>query len=142
MGCQGNPYNLKLLWDLKGFSGGARDKESACQCRRHKRHRFDPWVRKMPWSRKWHPTLVSFIRKIPWTEEPGGLDMTENTHYGFETNGSTTEQYFTLVSGQESAICFCKGPDSKYFRFVGHAFCYNYPLCSREADIGNRCINE
>ena len=25
-------------------------KEPACQCRRP---RFDPWVRKMPWSRKW-----------------------------------------------------------------------------------------
>ena len=30
-------------------------KESACQCRRH---RFNPWVRKIPWSRKWQPTLV------------------------------------------------------------------------------------
>ena len=30
-------------------------KESACQCRRP---RFDPWVRKIPWSRKWQPTPV------------------------------------------------------------------------------------
>ena len=28
--------------------GGASGKEPACQCRRHKRHRFDPWVRKIP----------------------------------------------------------------------------------------------
>ena len=28
------------------FPDGASGKESACQCRRHKRHRFDPWVRK------------------------------------------------------------------------------------------------
>ena len=27
-------------------------KESACQCKGHKRHRFDPWVRKIPWRRK------------------------------------------------------------------------------------------
>ena len=33
-------------------------KNPPCQCRRWKRHRFDPWVRKMPWKRKWHPTLV------------------------------------------------------------------------------------
>ena len=33
-------------------------KESACQCRRCKRHGFDPWVGKIPWSRKWQPTLV------------------------------------------------------------------------------------
>ena len=30
-------------------------KEPACQCRRH---RFDPWVGKSPWRRKWKPTLV------------------------------------------------------------------------------------
>ena len=29
--------------------------ESACRCRRS---RFDPWVRKIPWSRKWQPTPV------------------------------------------------------------------------------------
>ena len=26
-------------------------KESSCQCSRRKRHRFDPWVRKIPWRR-------------------------------------------------------------------------------------------
>ena len=34
------------------------DKESACQCRRFKRRRFSPWVRKIPWNRKWQPTAV------------------------------------------------------------------------------------
>ena len=29
--------------------------ESTCQCRRP---RFDPWVRKIPWRRKWQPTPV------------------------------------------------------------------------------------
>ena len=33
-------------------------KEFACQCRRHKRHRFNPWVRKIPWGRAWKPTSV------------------------------------------------------------------------------------
>ena len=33
-------------------------KESTCQRRRCKRHRFDPWVRKIPWSRKWNPTPI------------------------------------------------------------------------------------
>ena len=31
-----------------GFPDGTAGKESACQCRRHKRHRFDPWVWKIP----------------------------------------------------------------------------------------------
>ena len=32
-----------------------RGKESICQCRRPRRHRFEPWVRKIPWRRKWQP---------------------------------------------------------------------------------------
>ena len=42
----------------KGSPGGDSGKESACQCRRRKRRGFDPWVRKIPWRRKWQPTLV------------------------------------------------------------------------------------
>ena len=30
------------------FSGGAGSKEPTCQCRRHKRCGFDPWVKKIP----------------------------------------------------------------------------------------------
>jgi len=33
-------------------------KESACQCRRYKTHRFDPWVWKILLSRKWQSTSV------------------------------------------------------------------------------------
>ena len=46
----------KFVFTLsKGFPGGASGKESACQW---KRHGFDPWVRKIPWSRAWQPTPV------------------------------------------------------------------------------------
>jgi len=41
-----------------GFPGGTRDKELACQHRRHKRSRFDPWVGKIIWRRTWQPTSV------------------------------------------------------------------------------------
>ena len=39
----------------QAYQGVASGKEPACQCRRHKRHGFNPWVRKIPW-RKWQPT--------------------------------------------------------------------------------------
>ena len=38
--------------------GGTHGKEPTCQCRKHKRHVFDPWVWKIPWRRKWQPTPV------------------------------------------------------------------------------------
>ena len=34
---------------------------------------FHPWVGKIPWRRKWHPHSSTLAWKIPWTEEPGGL---------------------------------------------------------------------
>ena len=34
---------------------------------------FNPWVRKIPWSRKWQPTPVFLLGKFPETEEPGDL---------------------------------------------------------------------
>jgi len=39
-----------------GFPDGASGKEPACQCRRYKRRRFNSWVGKIPWRRKWQPT--------------------------------------------------------------------------------------
>ena len=39
----------QLPWWLSG-------KESTCQCRRHSRLGFNPWVKKSPWRRKWQPT--------------------------------------------------------------------------------------
>ena len=56
-----------------GFPGGASGKEPACQCRRHKRCRLEPWVRKIPWSMAWQPTPVFLPGEFPWTKEPGGL---------------------------------------------------------------------
>ena len=47
-----------------GFPGGASGKESACHCRQRKRHGFDPWVRKIHWSIKWHPTSVFLSGKL------------------------------------------------------------------------------
>ena len=41
-----------------GFPGGARGKEPACQYWIRERHRFNPWVGKMPWRRAWQPTPV------------------------------------------------------------------------------------
>ena len=56
-----------------GFPGAVSGKESSCHFRRHKRCGFDPWVKKIPWSRKWQPTPVLLPGKNPWTEEPGRL---------------------------------------------------------------------
>ena len=44
-----------------GFPGDASGKEPTCQCRRHKRRRFDPWVEKLPCRRAWQSTPVFLL---------------------------------------------------------------------------------
>ena len=61
---------------MTGFPWWLSGKESTCQCRRHKRPRSDPWVRKIPCRKKWQPTPVflpgkfhgqsSLAGYIPW----------------------------------------------------------------------------
>ena len=53
------------------FPGGASGKEPACQRRRHKKHGFDPWVRKIPWGRARQSSILAW--RIPRTEELSGL---------------------------------------------------------------------
>ena len=48
----------------KGFPGGASGKESTFQFRRQKSCGFNPWVEKIPWSRKWHPTQAFLPGKL------------------------------------------------------------------------------
>ena len=52
-----------LIWcgAWKGLPRRHNCKESACQCRRCKRHGFDPWFGKIPWNRKWHPLQYSCL---------------------------------------------------------------------------------
>ena len=55
-----------------GFPGGTSGKVPACQCRGPKRHGFNPCVGKIPWRSAWQlPCILAW--RIPWTEEPGGL---------------------------------------------------------------------
>ena len=42
----------------RGLPTWYNGKESTCQCRRHGRRRFDPWVGKIPWRRDRLPTPV------------------------------------------------------------------------------------
>ena len=72
-------YVYVIVFGLPRWLSG---KESVCQCRRP---RFDPWVRKIYWSRKWQPILVFLSGKLqgqrklavcsPWDCKE--LEMTE-----------------------------------------------------------------
>ena len=52
-----------------GFPGGSDSKEFACQRR--------PWVGRILWRRKWQPIPGFLPGKIPRTEEPGGIQLSD-----------------------------------------------------------------
>ena len=56
------------------------------QTQRHRRQGFDPWVRKIPWRRKWQPTPIFMPEKFHGQSRLAGYrlwghkasDMTEH----------------------------------------------------------------
>ena len=68
-------FNKRIIYNdvsvAGGIPGGTSGKEHACQCRKCNRCEFNPWVRNIPCSRKWHPTLAclenSMGRGGKWT---------------------------------------------------------------------------
>ena len=63
---------------------------------RCKRHRFSPWVRKIPLEEgtATHSSILAW--RIPWTEEPGGLQAMESQR-GHDWNDSTHTHTHTCM---------------------------------------------
>jgi len=77
-----------LTFIIMSFPGNTSGKEPTCQCRKHKRCRFNPWVGKIPWRRPWQPQSLGWedpleeamathssilAWRIQWTEKSGPL---------------------------------------------------------------------
>ena len=127
---------------IRGLPTWLSGKESACQCRRLKRHGFHTWVGKIPWRRAWQPTPVflpgeshgqrSLVGYSPWSHKE--LDMTE--HPGGERIKEFIG-FLLYVLRKFESIC-----NSKFFPkpaptwepwVLSWLFCFCAPCFSREA---------
>ena len=68
-----------------GFPRGASGKKSACQCRKLRRHGFDPRIGKIPGEENGSPHQDYYLvnpmdRGTWWATVHGVADMTEHTH--------------------------------------------------------------
>ena len=64
-------HKLKIM----GFPGGSVAKNLSANAGEAGSH---PWVGKIPWRRKWQPTVAThsiLAWRIPWTEDPGRLQF-------------------------------------------------------------------
>ena len=91
-----DPIDCSSPYIYMSFPGGASGKESVCQCRRHKSLRFDPWVGKIPWSKKW---------QSPWSEEPGRLQSMGSQRVRHYTHTQSTHTRLKQLSS--SSMCSC-----------------------------------
>ena len=81
-----------LIHHVYGMRWWLSGKESACQCRRLERHKFDPWVGKIPWRRKRQRTPV-FLPK----QSRGQRSMVGYSPWDYKES-DITEQLTTQVS--------------------------------------------
>ena len=80
----------KLILKSKGLLAGIQNEGLCLQCGRPK---FNPWVGKISWRRKWQPTPVFLLGKFrgqrsrvgysPWGRKES--DTTEQLHFHFHT---------------------------------------------------------
>ena len=91
-----------------GFPGGTSRKELVCQCRRHKKCRFDPWVKKIPWRRAWQPTPVFTSREFH--EQRSLVGCSPYGHKEVDTTEATwhahTHTYHSYSEKNPPEICF------------------------------------
>ena len=73
---------LGQLYRCGGFPGGTSGKEPACQCRRL-RHKFNPWVGKIPWRRACNWLPYSCLEN-PVIGKSGRLRSTGSPRVGYD----------------------------------------------------------
>ena len=94
-GCKESDTTKQLTHTHRWSSG----KKSTCQCRCLKWHRFNPWVRKIPWRRKWQPTAIflsgksngqrNLVDYSPWGHKESGMTEQLNAHTHTHTHTHT-----------------------------------------------------
>ena len=82
--------------DWSDLAAVAQTVKHPVQCRRP---RFDPWVRKIPWGKEMaaHSSILAW--RIPWTEEPGGLQSmgSQKVRHDWVTNTHKTHTHMLYI---------------------------------------------
>ena len=91
-----------------GFPGGAGGKEPPANAG-DSRHEFSLWAGKIPWRRKATHSSV-LVWKIPWTEEPGGLQSTGSQRFRHAHISDWSQE----SDAQSSGIDYKVAPHTSY----------------------------
>ena len=104
-------------------------KESACQCRRHKRCGFHPWVGKILWSRKWQPALIFLPGKFH-----GQRSVVGYSSWGRRAGHDWETEHARVQTVRSEALfkAKCFKIFNRYYQIIlcrGHAKSHFYQQC-------------
>ena len=97
---QWRPWKTGIMFScIWGFPSGTSGKEPTCQCRRHRRCKFNPWVGKIPWRRKWQhtPVFLPMNREAWWATFQGSCR---------ELKQLSMHRYYLSLSERQIWFCF------------------------------------
>ena len=132
----GSRWVTTPLWkyrSLRGFPGGNNGKEPTCQCRRHKRHGFDPWGGEDPLEvgMATHSSILAW--RTPWTEKPGRLQFTEKQRVRYKWSDLACRSLRPFL--YSSSVCACHLFISSasvrslpFLSFIMPILAWNFPL--------------
>ena len=114
------PSDFSFLGPVRRLPWWLNGKESTCQC---KRLRFNPWVRKIPWRRKWQPTPVFLLRNgqrslvgySPWGHKSWTWhQISSNNDLFLDPEVQTLQSYtIAIVQFQQDIRLWCMNQDPK-----------------------------
>ena len=98
----------------RGFPSSSVGKRICLQC---KRPRFDPWVRKIPWRRKWQPTPVflpgefheqrSLACYSPWDSKESDTIVWLTFTFHFFSTDATNQSHSSNLQPSWWVLCTC-----------------------------------
>ena len=100
-------YRSIYIWlSLSRLPRWHSGKEFFCQYRRCRKHGFNPWVKKMPWSGKWKPTPVllpgKFHGQRAWhTTSTGSWRVGHNWACMHEYTNAMPLSHFCKIQGSQ-----------------------------------------
>ena len=94
--------SLRIGGDHDRFPRWLSREESAYQCRGCRRPGLDPWVRKIPWRRKWQPTPVF----LPG-DSHGQRSLAGYSPWGYKESDTTEQLNMQTVGCVCVCVCVC-----------------------------------
>ena len=98
-----------------GFSGDSSGKEPTCQCRRCKRHGFDPWVGMILWNRVWEPTRV-FLPGEPHGQRSLGATVHRVAKSWTQLKWLSMAWQDRIATTWELVLCFSLHPSFNFLK--------------------------